>query len=314
MKRNFTIVIALASIILAGCPASKSSTDVITLKLNLEKGKTYSYGTSTHFDMNMEVSGQKMATGLDMAYTYKIALDHADSVGNQVLNSTIDAIKFKAAVMGMSMGYDSKEVIDTSHQDAMSSMFRRIFSGMLGKSFKITIGPTGSIVDVSGVEEMITNMINGFPGSDEEKEKMKAQLSQSFNKEQVKQTFAQAFNLYPDKPVKIGDSWKKEVELGMKGMSNTQDITYKVKDITSSTVVLDLKGEIKTSRGGVHPDSTATAPAMDMNGSESGTITLDRTSGMATSGDIDMTMKGSVDMKGSKVPMDMKGKITLTNK
>ena len=313
MKRNLTILIALASIILAGCPASKSSTDVITLKLNLEKGKTYSYGTSTHFDMNMEVSGQKMATGLDMAYTYKIALDHADSSGNQVLNSTIDAIKFKAAVMGMSMGYDSKEVIDTSHQDAMSGMFRKIFSGMLGKSFKITIGPTGSIVDVSGVEEMITNMINGFPGTDEEKEKMKAQLNQSFNKEQVKQTFAQAFNLYPDKPVKIGDSWKKEVELGMKGMSNTQEITYKVKDITSSTVVLDLKGDIKSSEG-AHSDSTATAPAMNLNGSESGSITLDRTSGMATDGDIDMTMKGSVDMKGSKVPMDMKGKIKLSNK
>ena len=312
MKRNYAFGFVIALIVLTGCPNSKSSTDAVELKMNLEKGKNYSYNTSTHFDMNMDVSGQKMATGLDMAYTFKLTLDHMDSAGNNILNSDIDAVKMKVDVMGMSMGYDSKEVIDTNHQDAMSGMLRKVFSGMIGKSFKLTINPLGGVEDVSGVEEMVTSMIEGMPGSEEEKAKMKQQLSQSFNKEQLRQTFAQAFNIYPGKPVKIGDTWNKEVDLGLKGMNNKQDIVYKVKDITSTSVILDMKGTIKAS--GNKTDSTKVPAAMDLSGSESGTMTIDRSSGMVNSGDIDINFKGIIDMKGTKMPMDMKGKIHITGK
>ena len=309
MNRYSSIVIAIFSILLAGCPGSKSSTDVVQLKLNLEKGKSYVYNTSTHFDMNMN----KMATGVDLAYTFKLSLDSKDSAGNQILDSKIDALKFKADVMGMSMGYDSKEVIDTNHQDAFSGMFRKMFSGMLGKNFKITIGPTGTIENVTGVEEMVSGMLDGIPGGEEEKAKMKQQLNQSFNQDQVKQTFAQAFNFYPDKPVKIGDSWNKDVDFGVSGIKSTSQITYKVKDITSSSVILDMKGETKTLTKSAQ-DTTGMAPSTNFSGSSTGSMTVDRTTGLITAGDIDLTMKGSIDMKGNKMPMDMKGKITFGNK
>ena len=313
MKKIRLLLIIGVSILFAGCPASKSSTDAVQLKLNLEKGKTYTYGTKTHLDMNMEMMGQKMTTGLDMDFRYLIGLDKEDSAGNKVLKSTMGDVKFKAEVMGMSMGYDSKEKVDTAHQDPMSANFRRMFGGMIGKSFTVTVSPAGVIKEVGGVDELIASMTQSMPGSDEDKAKMKQQLGQSFNQQLIKQTFGQIFNVYPDKPVKVGDTWNKEVEFAMKGMNNKQEITYTVKNITSESVVLTMKGEIKSS-GSHQQDSTTQIPSMTMLGSETGTMTLDRNTGMASSGDIDMSLKGEVEMQGKKMPMEMKGKILLSNK
>ena len=309
MKSVFSLMVILITIVVAGCDGSKTSGDAVQLKLNLVKGKTYTCGTNTHLDMKV----QSMATGLDMAYTYKIIADVVDSAGNQVVNSTIDGLKFKAEVMGMSMGYDSKEVIDTNHQDAMSGMVRKIFSGMLGRTFKVTINPNGNIEKVTGVEEIVNAMIEQIPGSDEDKEKMKQKLQQSFNPMQVKQTFAQLFNIYPNKPVKVGDSWNKDMDMGLGGMKSKQQITFTVKDITSSSIILNLKGDLKTLVAS-HQDSTNITPETHISGSETGIMTIDKISGLATSGDIDLNFKGSMDMKGSSTPMDIKGKITITNK
>ena len=309
MKTTVSHIIGLLVLLLGACQGSKTSSDVVQLKLNLENGKAYIYATNTHLDMTVK----GMATGLNMAYTYKLMNDSKDSAGNQVLLSTIDALKFKAEAMGMSMGYDSKEVIDTNHQDGMSRMVRSIFSGMLGKSFKVTVSPTGNIEKVTGVEEIVAAMIDGIPGSEEDKARMRQTLQQSFNPLQVKQTFAQAFNIYPDKPVKVGDTWNKDLDLGMAGMKSKQQIIFKVKDITASSVILDLKGELKSS---MKPptDSTDASASTNMTGSENGTMTIDRTSGLATSGDLDLNVKGSVNMKGTAMPMDIKGKITISNK
>ena len=268
---------------------------------------------TNHVDMKMDAMGQKMTSGIDMDFRYLMSLEKIDSVGNNILKSTIGDMKFKIGMMGMSMGFDSKEKVDTNHEDAMSSMFRKIFSGMVNKSFMVTVGPKGDVLKVDGLEELVSGMMDAIPGTEESKTKMKEQLNQSFGEQQIKQSFGQIFNLYPDKPVKTGDSWNKEMDYELSGMKSKQLVTYKVKDITSDKVILDLKGDIKLS-GNSQKDTSVTMPAMNIGGSENGTITLDRTSGLASSGDIDMTIKGDMQMKGKAMPMDMKVKISISNK
>ena len=313
MKLYSGIIISLASIALAGCPASKKSTEAVQLKLNLQKQKTYTYSLKTHFDMDMQMMSQKVETGLDMDYRYLLNLDNTDSAGNTVLKSTIGDVKMKAEVMGMSMGYDSQERVDTNHQDPMSANFRKIFGGMLGKNFMVTLKPSGEIVHVAGLEDIVNGMANNIAGDDKDKAGMKDKLNESLNQQQIRQAFGQIFNVYPDKPVKIGDSWKREVALGIKGMNSKQVITYTVRDITPEHVVLDLKGDIRSSSDDkLQADSANKVPVM--NGSEVGVMTMDRVSGLATEGLIDLTVKGEIDLQGKKTPVDIKGKIIIGSK
>lgn len=312
MKHTSVTIILFVSMVLAGCPVAKKSIESVRLKLNLEKQKTYTYSLNTHFDMEMLMMSQKIGTGLDMDYRYLLNLDKIDSAGNTVLRSTIGDVKMKADVMGMSMGYDSRERVDTSHQDPMSANIRRMFAGMLGKTFQVTLSPSGEIQNIAGLEDIVTGMTNNLPGDEQDKAGMKDKLNESLNQQQIRQAFGQVFNLYPDKPVKIGDHWKREVALGIKGMNSNQAITYTVSDITPDKVVLDLKGEIRSSTDKQLTDSTNKLPVM--NGSEAGTISIDRTSGLATSGSIDLNIKGEITLQGKKSPVDIKGKIIIGNK
>ncbi len=314
MKKTLSAlsVLFIAAIFFAACNSTgNASNEAVQLKLNLEKGKTYNYGLTTHFDMNMEMMGQKIASGGDVDYGYKLNVADIDAQGNTILNSTIDAIKFKMSAMGINMGYDSKNVGDTTKEDKMSNMFRRIFGGMMGKTFKMTVSPKGEIVKIEGIDEMLNAMIEGMPGSVEDKAKMRKQMGQSFNADQIKQSFSQAFTVFPDKPVKVGDTWTKNVTYGINGMNNTVDMNFKVKDIKPDEVLLDVTGDIKAAQD-MRADTILKKPSFNLTGKELGTMVINRTTGLPKKADIDMTMKGNMEMQGNKIPMDMKTKITIT--
>ena len=316
MKKSLIklFVVASVSFFVFGCNNSKNSKDLVDLKLNVEKGRKFDYLLSTHFDMNMDMMSQKITTTGDVDYGYDLVVDDVNANGDRMITSTIKAVKFKLGSMGMTMGYDSKEVVDTAHQDPMSSMFRKMFSSMIGKSFKMTITQKGEVKNLTGLTEMLDAMIAGMPGTEEEKIKIRQQVSQSFNSDQVAQTFSQGFTIYPDKPVKVGDSWTKNNTMGISGMKSATNITYTVKEVKSDEVIVDLKGTIISAKEENAKDSSATAttkPQMDLKGDEVGSMTINRSTGLPSSSTINMTMKGNVDVKGMKSPMDMTAKVKI---
>ena len=132
-------------------------------------------------------------------------------------------------------------------------------------------------------------------------------MSQSFSEDQIKQNFAQAFSIYPDKPVKVGDNWNKNLDKDMNQIKMSQNLTFTVKEINSSEVVLELAGKIASSMG---KDSTMPAMKMDLSGDEKGTMQMDRNTGLIRQGNIDMDMK----MSAMGKPMTMKVKTVIESK
>ena len=295
------------SIILWSCNGSKSSGDAVDLKFNLEKGKSYEYTMKTHFDMDMEMMGKKMNTGGDMDFGFNMKVNDVDAQGNRMLSSTYDVIRFKMNAMGMDMGYDSKNVGDTTKENMMSGMFRKIFAGMLGKTFKMTMSQKGEISKIEGLQEMVQSMSDHLDIPENMKAQMQKQMQQSFSDDQIKQSFEQGFGFYPDKPVKVGDSWTKNMTRNMNNMSMNMDSKYSVKEVNEKTVVLDITGVIKA--GG--KDSSATA-GMDMKGDSKGTMEIERSTGMAKKGTMDMTIK--ITAPGMSSPMNMKSTVIIEGK
>ena len=311
MKTKFLSLLTAfsLSILLWGCPGSKSGSDAVDLKFNLEKGKTYVYNMKTHFDMTMDMMGKKMNTGGDADFGFSMKVDDVDAQGNRMLSSTYDAIRFKVNAMGMDMGYDSKNVGDTTKENMMSGMFRKIFSGMLGKTFKMTMSPAGDVSKIEGLKEMVQSMEDHMNVPEAMREQMKKQMEQSFNDEQIKQSFQQGFGFYPGKPVKVGDSWTKNMNRNMNSMSMNMDTKYTVKEIQDNAVVLDIAGTISSLVG---KDSSSAMKGMDMKGDMKGTMEIERTTGLSKKGTMDMTMK--ITAPGMVQPMDMKSTITIEGK
>lgn len=310
MKKLFgTILAALAvGIVLTGCPGGKSGNgDAIELKFNLQKGNTYTYGMKTHFDIDMEMMGKEMKTSADMDFGFNMKVDDVDAAGNRLMSTTYDAIRFKMNAMGMDMGYDSKNVGDTSKENIMQGMFRKIFGGMLGKTFKMTMSPKGEITKVEGMKELTESMLNNMDLPEAEKEQARKQMEQSFSEDQIKQSFGQGFGFYPDKPVKVGDSWNKTLERDMSNMKMNIETKYTVKEIKDAVVILETKGVIKA-----NGSDSVTVAKMDMSGDMKGIMEIDRSSGMAQKGNMDMDIK--ITIPGMSKPMAMKANITIEGK
>lgn len=309
MKKIFFSLLFAAAIgsIFSSCNDAKSGGDAVTLKFNLEKGKNYLYGIKSHFDMDMEVMGKKVNSGGDMDFGFNMKVDSIDADGSRTVSCTYDAVKFKVNAMGMDMGYDSKNVGDTTHEDAVNGMFRKIFGGIIGKSFRMTWTPKGEITKVEGLKEMMNGMMQNIDMPENMKGQMQMQMENSFSDEQMKQAFSQGFSIYPDKPVKVGDSWNKNISRNVNNMKMDVDVKYTVKDIKADVVVLNLEGKING--GGA---TAAAGMKMDMSGTQKGTMEVDRTSGMPKTGNINMDIK----MTSAQLPkpMDMKMMINIDGK
>lgn len=307
-KILYTLSAFALSTILWSCNGSKSSGDAVDLKFNLDKGKTYVYSMKTHFDMNIEMMGKKMNTGGDMDFGFNMKVDDIDAQGNRMLTDTYDAIRFKVSAMGMDMGYDSKNAGDTTKENMMSGMFRKIFGSMLGKAFKMTMSPKGEISKIEGLKEMVQSMSEHLDIPENMKDKMQQQMQQSFSDDQIKQSFQQGFGFYPDKPVKVGDTWNKDMDRNMNNMAMKVNSKYSVKEVTDNSVVLEVTGTIAAAG----KDSTATTSGIDMKGNTKGTMDIDRATGLAKKGTMEMNMK--ITTPGLSSPMDMKATITIEGK
>ena len=178
---------------------------------------------------------------------------------------------------------------------------------MVGQSFKLAMTPKGEVTKVDGFKQMVESLSNRISVPDNMRDQMKKQMGQSFNEDQIKQSFAQGFSVYPDKPVKVGDSWTKNMDKTVSNMKMLQEIKYTVKEIKDNSVLLDMAGTLKSATAS---DTAATMVKMDMSGDEKGTLEIQRSTGMVSHGNIDMTMK----MNTAGHPMNMKMKITMEGK
>ena len=311
MKKIFLFLFAtaLTATLFTACNNSKSGggSDVVEMKLNLQKGKTYTYSTKTNMNMDMQMMGKQVNTVGNVDFAFKMQVENVDAEHNYHFTSSYDAIRFKMNAMGMDMGYDSKNVGDTVGENMMSGMLRKVFGSMVGKSFHMIMTPKGEVLKVEGLKDLVESMESSINISEQMRASMKKQMEQSFNEDQIKQSFAQGFYIYPDKALKVGDSWNKNFDKDMNNIKMNQDVTFTVKDINSSTVVLELSGKLKSSSV---PGQDSVKIKMELSGDEKGTMEMDRATGMIRQGNIDMDMK----MSAMGNPMTMKVKTVIEAK
>ena len=204
------------------------STESVQLKFNLPKGKTYDFNMV--FDMKQEVEAREMNNHMRFNYDMQV-IDEKEKV--KTIKTT-----YKRIDMTMSMG-ESK--MDFSSEKTPSASFdplqvvSKMLSVIKGKSFTMKVNEKGDISEVDGFEEIGQTMVKEMNLPEASKAQMLEQFKSQFNDEAVKEMFSTAFNIYPDKPVKVGDSWQKTI----KGKDGKPVVTtYTVQEIKDGKVKL----------------------------------------------------------------------------
>jgi len=210
----------------------------VLLKFNFQKGKTYNYTMS--FDMNQKRGDQSRGSMMKWNYDMQVIDEKA---GLKTLKIT-----YKRIDMAMNMGNDQKmEFSSEKETDAMDFMQlpSRMFKIVKGKSFTMQVNEKGEVVSVTGFDKIGEAVVNEANFPEEMKPMLRQNFQKQFNDDAVKQMFSQAFEVFPNKAVKIGDSWKTNAIIMKQDISTV----YTVKNIKGNRVFLTGVSKIKSDDG-----------------------------------------------------------------
>ena len=291
MKKNNLLLLAFVMItgtmVIQSCQtSSKTSSASKMLKFNFEKGKGYDY--EMIMNMNQEMMGQTMK--MDMSAYY--SMDVKEDNGNEkTISITYDRFKIGMNMMGMNLDVDTDHPLPESGDDDPKKnpmkMVNRLFGAIRGQQFAMKVNAEGKVMEITGVKEMANSIIDSMglneTNDPEMKEKMKEAFGKQFNDEDIKSQFERVLYIFPNKEVKVGDSWKKTTR-GMAQMPGTFNSTYTVKEIEGDMVTLDEKSTITSAM-------KEEDVKMEMDGTVDGTIVVDSRSGLIVNADQKIKIK-----------------------
>lgn len=287
----FSLVFLSSILFLQSCETGKSATSAKMLKFDLEKGKGYDYELVT--SMDQEVMGQKMKMDMSAYYTMDVLEKEGDI---KIVTMTYDRFKFNTDVAGMSINIDSDtpmQVGDTADDKQKAlGMMNNMFSGIKGKQFTMKINSEGKVLEVAGIKEMMQSLVDSMNIGDEAKKQFSESFTKQLNDETVKSQFERILYIFPNKEVKVGDSWQKNTSLGG-DMPAKYNSTYTVTDIEGDMVTLEEKSIIES-----------TEEKMKMTGKVDGTLVVDSRTGLVVKVDQDMKMNITA---GEGQSMEIKG-------
>jgi hypothetical protein len=156
-------------------------------------------------------------------------------------------------------------------------MMDNVYHAIKGKSFIMKVDAAGKITEVLGLDEMQKAAMESIQTTDEYRPYFESGFKSQFNQESLKQSFEQVLNIYPAKPVKTGDSWQKEMTLGMMKMKTT----FTVESIDKDKVMVD---------------ASSSFDMMGSTGTQKGTYEIDARTGLVTSAQYNQVFEGPMKM------------------
>jgi hypothetical protein len=163
----------------------------------------------------------------------------------------------------------------------------KFFGAIRGKDFTMKVNGEGKIIEITGFNAMASSVADSMGLSGEKRENMLRVFGQQFNEKSVKEQFERFLFIFPDKQVKVGDSWEKSTASGgMLGGNYTS--VYTVTDIEGEMVTLDESTSISSDNS-----------LRKMEGKISGSITIDSRTGLIVNAEQDITGKvNEIKIKG----------------
>ncbi len=298
MKKFLSAFFLPAFFILLSCN-NKPGGDTINLKFNLPTGSSYDYNVDMNMTMNGNVNGQPVNMKNKMAMGYRFAAV-GDSSGWKKLTASINRVAMHINSNGVNIDFDSDKAIDTS--EVVSATMGKVLRALKGGQFGFTMNEKGKIGSVTGINDMMQRVMTSINVPDAGS--MAAGMSSTVTDENFKQNIQQSFGMYPDKPVKPGDTWTNTMDMNNQGMQMKIDNTYTLKSVSGNTANIKIDSKI----------SSPGANSMGITGTMTGTMKFDIPTGLPMDGNLDMSMSMTMNTGGQVVPMNTDINMKITGK
>ncbi|MFB6317894.1 DUF6263 family protein [Saccharicrinis sp. FJH54] len=302
MKPIYTLI--LATLLIAACKPQK-----IELSLNLEKNKDYKQINVSKVDITQNMMGQSIDMGMTMKSSLNFKVDE--------IKDTIYDISAKYDSVSMSMESSMFNMTANSESEDAANPLTGIMSGMTDKPFNIQLTKHGRIEGVSNIESLFES---DNPMAQAQLDQVKVQLQNAFGEESVKSNLQMVTDIFPDHPVKVGDSWV---------INSTQSSAFKINYNTTYTLVektadyylITGSSVITTPDSQAYIENNGMEMKTEMNGTMTSEIKIDKMTGWPIESKQNQDLTGVSKVKGNnmmpdgmEISMKIKSNTVITNK
>lgn len=286
-------LVVLSQFFIGGCANSKQAgkenvTESLTnnksggkymLKFNPSVGTTGNLEMDIDMNIDMEMMGQQMNTKQSMQMGGAIeVVDNTEDAVTSKMNYKYFTMNMDVPMMGK-MTYDSRK---EDNEGMMAAAMDEAMKEMIGKEMTMVQSHSGKTISMEGIKAM-------------------EQLQQGNTNMNISSVLG--MSQFPDKAVKVGESWKSEI--GDKNSPYKFDATYTLKEVKDGKAIITIDSDV------------AMNPEIDENkveatGKQTGTFTYNLENMWLIESIIQQDFDMSVEQMGMTLPMKMKGTVMLS--
>jgi len=278
-----------------------------TLHLSLKKGDQYRTVTETSQTVIQKMGGQETSSlnSTRMTLDFTVLEQRPET---RILMKITQVRSEQTSPAGTLVFDSSAMETETNPQAAQMA---RIFSTLMSHPLTLILDPeTGQQIRIDGWQGYIDAVISEM-GIQDEKQRtvLSERLKESAEDQIINNGMQGMFPPVFGRTLTIGSSWTTSDRVNL--ISDMKlDTTYTVEAMTNDTIRLRMQSTMATPPDAQPVDMGIMRVQYELNGSQSGTLVIDRKSGWVLESAMDHNLTGTVtpDGQGFSVPLEVSGR------
>ena len=209
------------------------------LRLNLQKDSIYYINCNIKLGIDQFVYGSH--------HTAKTTIEA--TIANKVAIISDSLYTIEVSYKNMSVSFDTGDhEIEFSSEKDTSNLISKYLRLILNKPFNMVISKSGKIIEIKGIDNILSDRLFELNVSEQLKQKVLTQMRQAFGAKTLKDNLQAAFIIYPKQPIGIKDTWTTQTyfatAIGSAQIKNTytlKSVSGDSYDITAQATILSDK-------------------------------------------------------------------------
>lgn len=202
----------------------------VTLRYRWTKGEEVRYRTTQQTDMQMSgLPGMgDMNITMVMTQVNKFVVDDVASDGSATLRNTYESVKVSMNVPMMGeVTFDSANPA-ASTGNPISDALAKTLGAMAGETITMQVASNGKVGKIDGLARVVEKIKSGTSAATAQMGM--GGMDQYMSEDGLRSTVEQTFTVLPDKPVKVGETWKNEFKIpASAGAAQTVSVSMTLK-------------------------------------------------------------------------------------
>ncbi len=249
---------------------------------NLGVGDTYTLITDTDVSIDQMMMGQALSTTQNASTSEKLEVLEA-------MNNTFTIqVTLMSSKLSISSPMGSQSM--SSEGETANDILMKV---QVGTSYSFRMDNKGKILEINGLDEVRTAIKDGLAGT---AMAMAAdQVASAYVEQNIKSQWQTRFSIYPEEEA---SKWTSTGNYILNNMPVDLNSSFTMIGETEIEVNSDLVIKGQGSFNGMAVDN-------DLSGTQGGTFTLDKNSGIPVSTELTSKLEGTVSAQGMSIPMTL---------